>query len=314
MKTLFATALLWIGIFMGHIEAQKVNGDSLNILNRNEIYARLIHPNIYDLKKNSSYKKLLSSFIGHLESVKEQIPDYPTYQISYRKGTSLKVEEVTGTIKYKVENDEIIPASNQNTAYLTDGQLHIYLYFSEINDLMERDYELTIQNALENINESKGLKKLFVDPYHQTYNYSYSENKLIKNIDSKPRILGISIFPSASFGVYKNKPIYELSAGVGINLNPRKKHFLYITHSTVFQHNDEAGKTQRTNLAGIAYQRKRIALKAAIPINHKTLLNDIDYRMSISIFPRKRAAYTLHLYHDIEAKRLYPGLSFGLGF
>ena len=91
MKILFTTVLLWSGMFMAHMEAQtkiELIGDSLNIFNRDEIYVRVICPDIYKLIEENSTKELLTSFMDDLESIKGEIPDYKDFQVIYIKGSS----------------------------------------------------------------------------------------------------------------------------------------------------------------------------------------------------------------------------------
>ena len=76
--------------------------------------------------------------------------------ISYNK-YSLKVEEMPGTTQYYINEQKLSTPYRLNVAQLQDEELTIFLYFNNIEDLFTRDYELMIQNALDEVKKERGF-------------------------------------------------------------------------------------------------------------------------------------------------------------
>jgi len=317
MKILLATVLLWSGMFMTQLQAQKTIefiGDSLNIYNRNEIYARVICKNVHQLHNENQLQELLTSFFDHLESVKDQIPEYLNSQIIYIAGTSLKVEEISGIQKYRVDNKDLTPAFNQNIAYLTNGKLHIFLYFDKLESLLNQGYSLTISNAINKIGDGKKVKKFYNRGYYGSYNYSYSEDRLLERNNGKKLGRSYTFIGSGSLGLYKDRPIYEINLGLGFYIGKRKRNLIFISNNRLYQYDKERDRMQEANMLELGlYSHSLVSFKLAFPYSRNTVLNNIDYRVSTYVYYRKSFSLGFQFYHDISASKVFPGVTIGVG-
>jgi len=318
MKILLTAVLLWSGMFMTQLDAQNFNRnyrDSLNIYNQDEIYARVICRDIHKLIKEPTYQDLVTSFIDHLESVKDRIPEYANYQIKYYLGASLKVEEIEGVTKYRLENDRLIPALNQNIAYLTDGELQVLLYFNELEDLMSQNYGLTINNAFSKIKDINGFKKYLSRSHPKLYNYSYSENRLIKQVGEINSKRKFGFVTSASVGLFKGLPIYEVSWGCGFFTGPRKRLLIFVSNSTLLQYDKESDEMLRSQLIELGYYIGGVTVKVGVPYRKRGRMSNVTFRLATNFYIAKGLSLGIQLnYTDYPNQhKIVPGVSVRLG-
>lgn len=317
MKILLTTVLLWGGMFMSQLEAQnttKLFGDSLNIFERNETYARVIFKDIHKLTKTTELEDLLTSFFHHLELVKANIPEYLNYQINYDEGNSLTVEEVIGITKYKIGADQQLSEFKQSVAHLKKGDLHVFLYFNKLEDLVTQKFALTISNALDKIKEIKPIKRAFSKNSFRTYNYSYSENRLLKDKEHYSSKRRFTIVSSGSIGLYKDQAIYEVSSGFGFFIGAKRNNLLYLSDVFFFQYDEERDKTIPSKAIELGFLFvQQAAIKFAIPYREGKVFNDIDYRLSVNVYPKKNLSVGLQIYHGFRPKKVFPGITVGFG-
>ena len=316
MKILLATVLLWTGMFMSRSEAQvgaRIVGDTLNILARDQIYARVITRDIDILYKDSSYLELLASFKTNLKSVQSEIPDYFTSQIIYEKGRSLRVEEISGIKKYRFENDDVLSSFTENIAFLTDGQIHILLYFNSLEELVKQNYSLIIKNAVEKIEAKRSKKKITFQRSRRTFNYSYAKNELIPDKRKIKNKRSFSFITSSTLGLYKDRPVYELSLGLGLYVGARKRSIIFLTANRVLQYNKEQDKMVDAELIEAGFYFPGLSLKLGFPYDKENVLNDIDYRLTVNVYIKKTFSFGIQIYNNLDKGRVFPGLTVGVG-
>ncbi len=316
MKNLFTTVLLWGVIFMANVNAQIQVADTLRIINEDIMYCKVAHPDIHSLKTNAVYKELIYSFQTQLESIKEQIPEYLNYRITYVKDYNLIIEEVTGIVKYRVEDGKIADSYSENVALLQFENLKIQLFFNNMEELLTMDYEHMIETAISDLKSRKRIFSALTKDIMDNYAYSYSEKKLAKGDGINPQN-GFGLFINASVGLFKNDPIYEYSIGAGYVFGGNKQNWLYCFIGRAHQFNKEINTDVRTTLMGIAYKPSRyFSTHFAIPLNkEETYRENIPFRYGLTVYPFRGLSVTTFFYHsDKEGDgSFFPGISIGYG-
>lgn len=333
MKAFFSTVILWTCILISGIPAQSIDiaeytyykntrnndiTDTLHVIKQDILYVQVATPKIHDLKHSNKIPRLLIAFREQFKTIQSQIPEYLIYKITYVKNINLTVEEVQGIVKYYVEDGESKFAENQNVAILIDGNLKIYLYFNEINDLFTQKYETMISNAFEKINRPNFFKRTY--SLKDEYFYSYSKGKMVKGGGLKPSKPKSSFVINGSAGFFNNEPIYESGAGYGIFFGQRKRRFIYMYAGAVYQFDKELKNHEYDVIIGLGYKPfSNSKVSIAVPLSgsegEPRVYDDVLFRLSGTYYPFKNVNVDVHLFFTEREGDFfyYPGVSIGFG-
>lgn len=325
MKNLIATVILWTGLFMSHAIAQNNSGDTLNIFSQEELFIKIASPNIHKLKHSADIYELISEFKTNLSSVVDQIPKYDIFTISYVKSQSLKVEEVQGTVKYQVENNQMVKAHNQNIVHLIAPDLQVTFYINEMEDFQTRNYESMIKSAFAKVKRGSKLRQKINSPINEFF-YSYSKGEMVDGYERVKFKNRFGIVVGATVGFFKSKPIYEVSTGIGYNFGVKNNNMLYLYLGQLYRYDESLERPEVANLLGIGLKTGKtgsfsLALVNTETFNTKSSLtkfDDVKFRVTGTAYPTKGISISAHFYFgnffDDDILDAFPSVSFGFGF
>lgn len=331
MKALFSTVILWAGIFMTIALGQDTFNQrpdaytqNLNVYHQNELVAVISGTNIHEIKESDQWRVLLNAFKENLESVKNQIPEYLIYKIVYQKDYNLIVEEVEGIVRYKVTNGQSNFDSYQSKAILHDQDYAIHLNFGKIDDLFNNEYEAMIESAMSMLGKKPGILKRSYFPKFN-YDYSYSKKQMMTNKEKTDLKLVIPI--NATVGLFRARPIYELTLGLGVSFkkqSEKRSGLLYAFYSNAYQYNQELAKTQVNSLVGLAWKFRRVgSISIAFPTEKEGIYEDVDIRIGGTVHSRNNLAVSFYWNVGFDnsatpipenSTDLIPSLAFGFTF
>lgn len=311
-KLILSTVLLWTAILMltPTLDAQMI--DTLHILNQNKVYAQVVAPDIEVQKKLATWRRLMDNFKGNLEDIKEQVPEYLIYNITYRNQQTLQIEEVDDVVKYEWNNEEMTMASRQSVAHLIQKDLHIHLYFNTIEDLINTDYSAMIEKGMQNITKKSSILKRAYFP-QDNYFYSFSGAEMLKNSLSKSKPEWI-VVATPYLGILRNTPLLELNTGMGVLRKGKKWTNLYAFINLSYQYDAELKEHNINEMIGIAFSKQDLGIiSIAFPIGESTIYEDVLFRYSGGTFAYKNISVNLQLYVT-KNEGVFPGLSVGIGW
>lgn len=325
MKYLFTTVMLWTVILLPNAQAQTPLEDTLSIFNQEELFIKIASDNIHQLKQSEDIYNLISDFKNNLNSVIKQIPRYDIFTISYVKNQSLKVEKVKGTVKYQVENNEMVKAHNQSSVHLTMPNLQVTFYINELEDLLTRNYESMIKDAFSKVKKGFQAWRNVNSPYNE-YFYSFSKGKMIDGYERIKFRNRVGLVVGGTIGFFKSKPVYELTIGLGYKFGVKNNRMFYVFLGQLFQYNPDLNRPEVANLYGIGLKpSNRSSFSVALvqtetfkTENSPTRFDDVNFRTSVTVYPTKGVSVSAHFYFGdfFEDDRIdaFPTVSFGFGF
>jgi hypothetical protein len=309
-RAFFILFLSWFA-FVSAQGQEKIGRDSLKIFDEQFVKVEIVSSYLHHPEHKDEWIDLLRSFQEDLRQVQNQIPDYSTYTITYLLNTSLKIDEKTGSQRYKVGDNGILILSPDNIAELTNARFTIYLHFSTLEELVNTDYINLIQIVINN-NQDRFQKRKFLPRISKTY--TFAENPILTSQLDQPRKVGLLLALGASIGVFNNKPIYEYGLGAGVRFRGKKPQDLYFLAS--WQHYQQFSDRIITNsLIGLRYR----------PSKFYTLQSDLVFgglysrnriRIGISVYPTRNISITPVFYtKSFDTRKIDNyGLNIGYGF
>lgn len=312
MKALFATVLLWGGLFLPLLHAQEINKtDTLKIYDQDRLMIKVTSPQIQNLKKGTRMINLLDAFRNNFESIQSQIPEYTIYEIYYEKDASLRIEEVEGVVRYQVTNGITSMGFNQSVAYLKEDNLVISLYFNELADLLDKKYDSMLGSAFAKVGKPPGRIREVYFPIN-VYNYSYSKGEMMKRNNPTPRKYNIAIPISLTTGVFKGSLMVEWGVGLGAYIGRRKRSFLYAFFNDSYTYDKELDTALEQPLWGVALSTPRGSFSIAFPSDEDEIYDDISVRIGGS--SKVLNNVMINFYWYVGKETLHPGFSIGVGF
>jgi len=316
MKTLFLTVTLWAVICMPILQGQTTKSDTLKVFDQDRLMVKVVSSEIQSYKDNLKITKLLESFRENLESIRTQIPEYFIYKITYEKDVSLDVEEVEGLVKFQVNNGETSLEYNQSVAHLRQNELVVSLYFNQLDDLKDKKYDTMISSAFEKMKKPPG-KLLRTYLPNKSYNYSYSQGKMIKLKHPNIPKNKLNFLATLNAGVYKNAFLYEWGWGVGWSFGKRRWNLAYLFYSDTYTYNNELDKGLIQTIIGIGYVNKSGSVSIGFPLSHASddlIYEDIDFRIGSSSRAIKNVTINFYMYSSVDFKVVHPGVGVGFAF
>ena len=293
---------------------EKIKRDSLKIFDEQFVKVEMISSYLGHPEHKDDWINLLNSFQEHLRQVQNQIPKYNTYTITYLLNTSLKIDEKTGSQRFRVADDETLILSPDNIAELTSSRFTIYIHFSTMDELVNTDYINLIQIVINN-NQDRFQKRKFLPGISKTY--TFAENPQLTSQLDQPRKVSLLLAIGASIGVLNNKPIYEYGLGAGVRFNGKRPQDLYLLVSWQHQKNifEFVDQLNTNSLIGLRYR----------PSKFYTLQGDLvsgglysrnRFRIGISIYPTRNISITPVFYtKSLDTRKIDNyGLNIGYGF
>lgn len=309
---ILSTVLLWTAILMFTTSLKAQMLDTLHILNQNKVYAQVITTDIEVQKKLPTWKQLMANFENNLNDIKQQIPEYLIYKITYRNPQNLQIEAVDDVVKYEWSNGEMTMASRQSVAYLIQKDLHIHLYFNTIEDLINTDYSTMIEKGMQNITKKSSILKRTYFP-QDNYFYSFSGAEMLKKSVSKSKPEWI-VIATPYLGILRNTPLMELNTGIGVLRKGKKWTNLYAFINLSYQYDMELKQHHINEMIGIAFSKQDLGIiSIAFPIGESTIYKDVLFRYSGGTFAYKNISVNLQLYVT-KNEGAFPGLSVGIGW
>lgn len=317
---MLATLLLLL-FAMPNAEAQrKTQSDTVKVYENLNLTASVACFMPFKEDVQNETKELIEDFIKNLNQVKEQIPNYQDYSISYAKNENLRVVEKVKDVSIFVAKDGKILDKITKIATLKGEKVTVHLYFEEISEILAKDYSNMLIEAMKTIKMGT-LKKAFAPATN--LKYSINEHRKLKNkeVGEKFKIRPF-IVVNSSIGVYSNKPQYEYGAGFGIKAGKNLQDMYYVMYSRVNQFDTPSGLSQGVGILSFNYRpSKYYSMQLGLPLYGKEQpefrrLNDYGVRLGFTVYPFKGISISpsFHFVNSDAEGGINHGISIGYGF
>ncbi len=258
---------------------------------------------------------LLNAFAKHLSQVIDSVPVFENYLIEYQINKSLRVEERSGLVRYRVDSAGVLQVYPDNIANLYGTQSFIRLYLPTLETLDTYYYRRLFLDQYANIqvesrSKSTGRSSLL-------YTFPRPRKKRTKKIDvGKPRKANLLLGLDASIGILNNRPIYEYGVGVGVRFNNYQYQDLLLFLSRQHQYLDERELITSRTLLGLHYRpSKYFSVEASTILSGSLYSRPGGWRFGLSVYPIRGISITPVFYtsHISSFRIRNYGINIGYG-